>query len=433
MENRVLAVELKNNDGKEVEVAGWVHTIRSMGKLTFIHIRDRSGRLQAIVKGDLMEKAKTLGLEDVVLMKGKVKLDEKVVNGAELQVEKIEVISSVGGQKLPVDVAGKTETSLDTRFDHRTLDLRREKMQAVFKIQSTICQAFREFYVSKNFVEIHTPKIISTGTEGGANLFKLPYFGREAFLAQSPQFYKQMLVGSGFERVFEISPVFRAEEHDTPFHLNEYVSMDVEMGFIEDEEDVLKIAEEMFKFIFQKVKEKNANDLKTLGIELSIPTTPFPRILHWEIPQILKKYGKEVAEDVDLNRELEQLLCKYAMETAKSDFVIVKNYPNSLRPGYTMPLESNKKFTRGFDILFKGMEIISGGQRVHQYELLKERFKEKGFNPDDFEFYFEAFKYGMPPHGGFAIGLERLTMKMLNLESAKDAAFFPRDKKRIYP
>ncbi len=429
---RVLAVDLKSVNSSEVEVAGWVHSIRMMGKLAFVHIRDRSGRLQVVVKGDLLEKVKDLGLEDVVVLSGKIKKDEKVVNGAELQVESIEVLSKAA-PKLPVDIQEKTETHFETRFDHRVLDLRREKLQAVFKIQSTICAAFREFLTSQSFVEIHTPKIISTGTEGGANMFKFEYFGKPAFLAQSPQFYKQMLVGAGFERVFELAPVFRAEEHDTPFHLNEYVSMDFEIGFIKDEDDVLQVAEKLIYYIFEAVAERNAPDLKVLGVELKLPKVPFPRISHWEIPKILKQYGKDVSDDVDLNRELEALLSKYAKEKFDSDFIFVKNYPTSLRPAYTMVLDSNRKFTRGFDLLFNGMEIVSGAQREHRYEVLRQAFKDKGLDPEKFDFYFEVFKYGMPPHGGLAFGLERLTMKLLGLESVKDAAFFPRDKKRIYP
>ncbi len=438
--NRILSSELSSNDGKRVTLSGWVRQIRPIGNMTFLVICDRAGKFQSVIKLPTdsnqvaWETSKTIGLEDVVTVFGTVHADPRVkLGGAELLIDEIQVLNKAE-RNLPVDISGKTQTNFETRFDHRSLDLRSDKQQAIFRIQNTICMAFREYLEQNGFTEIHTPKIIATGTEGGANLFPVVYFEREAFLAQSPQFYKQMLVGAGFERVFEISPVFRAEAHDTPFHLNEYVSVDFEMGFIQDEQDIMKHTEGSIRNVFKRVSEENTKELQTLGSTISVPTGNIPVIHYWEIQKILEDAGKEFPDPLaDLTREEESVLCNYAKEKSGSDFVFISNYPTTKRPAYTMPYEKDVRFTRGYDLLYRGLEIVTGGQRIHQYELLKQKFIEKGFNPDDFEFYFEVFKFGMPPHGGQAFGLERLTARMLGLENVREATFFPRDKKRLYP
>jgi nondiscriminating aspartyl-tRNA synthetase len=429
---RVLSSELAEHVGKKVFCAGWVHGTRELGKVAFVILRDRTGKMQVTLKGELAKKAKELGLEDVVRVEGTVKEDARVKGGAELEAENVVVLNKAE-KPLPVDVAGKTETNFEARFDHRVLDLRRDRQQAIFHVQNTLCEAYREYLLSQGFTEIHTPKIIATGTEGGANLFPVVYFDKEAFLAQSPQFYKQMLVGSGFERVFEVAPVYRAEEHDTPFHLNEYMSLDLEMGFIKDEEDVMKMCSEVVTHMVKKVLEKNKSDLETLGAKITVPKTPFPVIHYWDIPKILKKYDREFDVMGDLSREDEVALCDYALKEHGSEFVFVDNYPSRKRPAYTMPYEKDDKFTRGYDLIYRGLEIVTGGQRIHQIDLLRKRFKEKGYRAEDFGFYFEVFRFGMPPHGGQAIGLERITAQLLGLKNVREAAFFPRDRKRLYP
>lgn len=432
---RTLSVELAGKDGQTVECSGWVRSIRKMGKMVFLVVADRKGRFQVIVKDEkLMKEAEKLGLEDVVTITGKAKKDERVKDGgAEIEATALHV-HATADRSLPVDIAGKTETNFEARFDHRVLDLRREKAQNLFRIQHTICQAFREYLSNEGFLEIHTPKIISTGTEGGANLFPVVYFDREAFLAQSPQFYKQMLVGSGFERVFELAPVFRAEEHDTPFHLNEYVSLDFEFGFIKDETDVMKHTAGSIAHIFAKLKEKNARELAFFNIDLQVPKLPIPIVHYWELPDVFKKVNHAFPDPLgDLSREEEKKLFEYSKKEFDSDFVFIDNYPTSKRPAYTMPYEKDEKYTRGYDLLYKGLEIVTGGQRIHQHDLLMQKFKEKGYAVENFDFYFEVFKYGMPPHGGQAIGLERLTTRILELDNVREAAFFPRDKKRLSP
>ena len=431
---RVLSTELKEHDGLPVQCAGWLRGVRDLNKLVFLLVADRKGVLQAVVKdAKLVEKAKKLGLEDVLLLKGVVKKSEKVKNGAELEVSGIEVLGTAASP-LPVDLAGKTKTSFEARFDHRALDLRGERGQAIFRVQHSLCQGFREYLSGEGFVEVHTPKIIATGTEGGANLFPVIYFGREAFLAQSPQFYKQMLVGAGFERVFEIAPVFRAEEHDTPFHLNEYVSLDFEMGFVKDETEVMQHTEGAVRAMLEKVLERNKSDLELMNSSIELPKKPFPVVHYWEIPDRMKEVGKKFPDEfADLSRDDEGALCQWAAEKHGSDFVFVDNYPADKRPAYTMPYEKDARFTRGYDLLYKGLEIVTGGQRIHGHDALWKAFEKKGYRPEEFEFYFEIFKFGMPPHGGQAIGLERITSKILGLDNVREASFFPRDKKRLYP
>lgn len=428
---RVLSSEVKKFNGKTVAVAGWVQNLRDVGSLVFLVLRDRSGLLQLICKGEAAEAARKLNLESSICASGVVKVDEKIkMGGVEIAVEKISLVAG-SLPKLPVDITGKTETNFEHRFDHRVIDLRREEPQAVFAVQSTLCNAFREFLYKEGFTEIHTPKIIATGTEGGTSLFPVKYFEKNAFLAQSPQFYKQMLVGSGFERVFEIAPVFRAEEHNTPWHLNEYVSLDFEMGFVKDENEVIKQTEKTLKYMLKKVSEKNCKQLAKFNVELKVPKK-IPVLKYWELPSIFKEMGKEFDVAQDLTRELEAALCQYSRQKFGSDFVFVNNYPADLRPAYTQP-HTRKGYSRGFDLLFDGVEIVSGGQRVHDVNLLEKRFAEKGFNAKDFEFYLEVFRYGMPPHGGQAFGLERLTARLLKLNNVREAVFFPRDRNRVTP
>lgn len=431
---RIISSELSGQDGKEVEVAGWVHNVRDVKKLVFVVMRDRAGKFQVIFKDEsVLEQARKLGLEDVIVVRGIAKNNPSVkMGGVEVEARSVEVLSKAASP-LPVDVAEKTDTGFEARFDHRPIDLRREEAQAVFRVRNTLCSTFRNFLSSKGFTEIHTPKIIATGTEGGTNMFEVKYFERQAFLAQSPQFYKQMLVGAGFERVFELSPVFRAEEHNTPFHLNEYVSMDVEFGFIQNEEDVMAVVSSLIAEMVASVVEKNKKELQLFGVDLKVPKTPFPVVRYWELPEIMKAAGKEFGQFEDLSREHEKIICDYARAKFGSDFVFVDHYPAEIRPAYTMPYEKDPRYTRGFDLLYNGLELITGGQRIHQYELLRKRFQEKGFDPDKFGFYFEVFKYGMPPHGGFAIGLERITTRLLGLNNVREAAFFPRDRTRVTP
>lgn len=431
---RLLSNQFEEHDGKPVEGAGWVHGVRDVKKLFFAVVRDRAGKVQLIAKSpQALEQCRQLGLEDVIRFRGTARKNPGVkMGGVEIELDSLEVLSKAASP-LPVDIAGKTDTNFENRFDHRALDLRRDEPQAVFKLRHSLCNAFREFLSGQGFLEIHTPKIIATGTEGGTSLFPVKYFEKQAFLAQSPQFYKQMLVGAGFERVFEIAPVFRAEEHNTPYHLNEYVSLDLEMGFIKNEEDVMKVTQDFLVHAAKQVNLRNKAELEQFNTALEVPKTPFPTVNYWDLPDVFKEHGKTFSPKEDLTREHESIIGKWAQEKHGSRFVFVNHYPSDHRPAYTMPFEENGDFTRGYDLLFDGVEIVTGGQRIHDPALLAKRFRAKGFDPAKYEFYFEVFKYGMPPHGGQAIGLERLTTRILGIQNVREAAFFPRDRTRVTP
>ena len=316
-------------------------------------------------------------------------------------------------------------------LNNRVLSLRHKKINAIFKVQNLIVNSFREFLNDEGFTEIHTPKIVKEGAEGGTEVFEVKYFENKAYLAQSPQFYKQMMVGAGFERVFEIGHAYRAEEHNTNRHLNEYVSMDLEIGFIENELDIMEIEEKLLKFILESLNNKGKEYLNLLQVELPVINGEIPKIKFKDAINILKENFNKKDLDGDLDPEAEKLLCKYAKEKLNSDFIFLTNYPRKKRPMYTMPYGEEE--THSFDLLFKGIEITTGGQRIHDYEMLVENMKYKGLNPNNYESYLELFKYGMPKHGGLAIGLERITAKVLGLENVREATLITRDRKRLVP
>jgi nondiscriminating aspartyl-tRNA synthetase len=312
------------------------------------------------------------------------------------------------------------------------LSLRHPKTQEIFKVQAEIIAAFRDFLRGHQFTEIRTPKIVATGTEGGSELFPIQYFEKKAFLAQSPQFYKQMMVGAGLQRVFEVAPVYRAEPHNTSRHLSEFISLDLETGFITGLEDLLDLEEQMLDYIFRHLEETCPVELALHGVQLP-RITKIERLPLSEIAVILeRKYGK-VMDGLDIDPEGERLICQYVHEQTGSDFVFATHYPRSKRPMYTMPDPTDGNATLSFDLLYKGLEMNSGGQRIHELEQLKDNIVRKGLNPGDFASYLEIFQYGMPPHGGFAIGAERLTAKILNLNNIREATLFPRDRERLTP
>lgn len=426
---RVYIKDLKVSE-EEVLLRGWVHKIRDFGHIAFIMLRDKSGIIQLVCE---KEQIKGLRLENSIEVVGVVKENEKALKGIEIEVSSIEIVGKTYYDKLPFEIQGyKNKTGLETQLDYRTISLRIPKVKAIFKVQNEIEEAFKSYFKSHDFEQIHTPKIINSGTEGGAEMFTVNYFNRRAFLAQSPQFYKQMMVGAGFEKVFEIGYAYRAELHNTWRHLNEYVSLDVEMGFIKDESDLMDVEEDFLRYMFKHLKETCSEELKLYGVEvpeeLKIPRIPLAEAQK----MLLEKYGKKSPVG-NIDHEGEALLHKYIKEKYNSDFVFLTEYPVSKRPMYTMEDEKNPGFTKSFDLIYKGLEITTGGQRIHDYEMLKERIVGAKMKLEDFAFYLDTFKYGMPPHGGFAIGLERITMKVLELSNIREAALFPRDIKRLTP
>ncbi len=438
--SRKLINEIISLTGQEVRIMGWVSRRRDHGKLVFLDLRDRSGKIQVVVIPDhkkAYETAKKIRSEFVVEIKGLVKerpegskQKEVDVMGIEIEAEEIKIISSYEGD-LPVDISKEElDINLETSLNYRAFVLRNEKISSIFKVYAEILKAYAETMRAEGFLEIKTPKILSAATEGGANFFKIKYFDRYAYLAQSPQFYKQAGVGI-FERVFEIGTVFRAEPHFTTRHVNEYVSLDAEMGFIENFEDIMKQLEKTMASIFHSVKENCSAELKKYGAEVP-EVNNIPRFKLTEALAILEKEFGKKSQEVDIDPEGERLICQWVKKNYDSDLVFLTHYPAAIRPFYTMPSQ-DPQYTESFDLLFRGVEIATGGQRIHDYNQLFKSVKKHGLNPEDFKHYLDTFRYGMPPHGGWGLGSERIAQKILGLKSVKEAILFPRDVKRITP
>ncbi|MCR2822289.1 aspartate--tRNA(Asn) ligase [Lederbergia panacisoli] len=426
---RSLIRECKSSIEKVVLLQGWVKRIRHLGNISFLLLRDRSGVIQCVLENELA--GYKVDMESVVEIVGELVETSKTDLGVEILVKKVKVLNT--SERLPFEVNKRQlQVGLDQMLNERVLSLRHERVQAIFKVQSTFVRAFSEFLIENDFAQIFTPKIVSQGAEGGANVFKLPYFQQEAYLAQSPQFYKQMMVTGGLERVFEVAPVYRAEYHNSSRHLNEYISLDVEFGFIQDFHEVMELETDVLRYMFKKVAEKCEKELNLL--EVTVPNIiEIPKITLTEAQHILKTRYRKVSPIGDLDTEGEKLLGKFVKETYGSDFVFITHYPKEARPMYTMPNKDNPAVTDSFDLLYKGLEITSGAQRIHEHDLLMVSFEEKGLNVEDFQSYIDTFRYGCPPHGGFAIGLERLVYKFLELSNVREASAFPRDCTRLAP
>ena len=434
---RTMIKDLSEMKGKDVIIKGWVDTARQQGKMAFFDFRDVSGKVQGVVFGkpEVLEVAKKLRSEWVVEIMGKVNerpennKKEGVLNGdVELEITKIEVLAEA---EIPFEL--NEEVNIDTSLDNRPFTLRSDKNRRVFKIQSEIIKSFREFLNSENFVEIQAPKLIGDDAEGGADVFEVEYFGSKASLATSPQLYKQIMVGI-YERVFTTGNVYRAEKHSTTRHINEYTSIDYEFGFIKDHTTIMDMHENLLRYIVKNVEDHCKKGLEFFGVEkIKLPEGEIPRMKLTEAQELLEKEfeGVKAVGEPDLEPEHERLLCQYANEKLNSDFIFITHYPVSKRPFYTYEDENDKGYTKSFDMLFRGVEITTGGQRRNTYEDMVEGIKMKGLNPDDFSFYLQTFKTGMPPHGGIGMGLERLTQKFLGLKNVREATLFPRDMNRI--
>ncbi|MGG0239769.1 aspartate--tRNA(Asn) ligase [Bacillus rhizoplanae] len=412
-----------------VVLKGWVKKIRHLGNISFLLLRDRTGVMQCVLEKEWA--GYKVEVESVVQVTGKVIETDKTELGVELLVEDVQLLNST--EPIPFEVnKKKLQVGLDQMLNSRTLSLRHERVQAIFTIQSMLAHAFSEYLLQNDFTRIFTPKIVSQGAEGGANVFQFQYFEKDAYLAQSPQFYKQMMVAGGLERVFEVAPVYRAEHHNSSRHLNEYISLDVELAFIEDFYEVMKLETDVLRYMFEKVQQCCAKELQLLQIEMPV-ITDIPKLTVTEAQNILQREYRKESPIGDLDSEGEKLLGKYVKEVYNSDFVFITHYPKETRPMYTMPNQENPSVTDSFDLLYKGLEITSGAQRIHNYDMLVRSFEEKGLNVENFQSYIDTFRYGCPPHGGFAIGLERLVYKFLNLSNVREASAFPRDCTRLVP
>lgn len=418
-----------------VKINGAIHIIRDMGDFAFIVVRKSGGLIQCVYEGEMVNcPLKDLKEGMAIMAEGSLHKEDRAPQGFELHLMNIKVLSSPKeGAMLPVPISKwKMKTSLESKLNNRPISLRNIRERAVFKLQEGIVRGFREFMYSQDFTEIRTPKLVAGNAEGGANVFRLEYFGRKAFLAQSPQFYKQTMVGV-FDRVFETAPVFRAEKHNTTRHLNEYTSLDFEMGYIEGFYDIMEMETELLRYVFRLLKEEYHKELSLL--EVTLPDIcRVPSVRFDEAKQMAaEKYSRKIRNPYDLEPEEEVLIGRYFKEEYGSDFVFVTHYPSKKRPFYAMDDPVDRKCTLSFDLLFKGMEITTGGQRIHDYEEQVAKMKDRGMDPEEFADFLMIHKYGMPPHGGLGIGLERLTMKLLDASNVRETTLFPRDVTRLAP
>ncbi len=418
---------------KKVKVRGTVHTVRDMGDVAFVVLRRAEGLVQCVYEeGVTAFDLKSLKEESAVEAEGTVKPEERAPHGFEIRLDTLRVLSEPAAP-LPIPVAKwKLNTSLETKLNLRSIALRNVRERAIFKIQEGIVRGFRDFLHSQGFTEVRTPKIVAKGAEGGANIFRLEYFNKKAELAQSPQFYKQALVGV-YDRVFEVAPVFRAEKHNTTRHLNEYTSMDFEMGFIDSFEDVMDMETGMLQYVMKLLQEEYDKELKLLNVVLpnveQIPTVRFDQAKEL----VAEKYNRRMKNPNDLEPEEEQLIGRYFQEEYGADFVFVTHYPSKKRPFYAMDDPADPRVTLSFDLLFRGLEVTTGGQRIHDYQMILDKMASRGMDPEAIESYLAIFRYGMPPHGGLGMGLERLTMRLLGEQNVRETTMYPRDVNRLEP
>lgn len=413
-----------------VTLKGAVHALRDMGGVTFLTLRMWDGAVQCVCTPETVPQGLSEGC--TLSLTGTVRSEPRAPGGYEVAVEQVEILSRPAAP-MPVPLAKrKLSLSLDTELSLRPVTLRRLDTRAVFKLQEGLARAFREYLTAQKFTEIHTPKIVHAGAEGGSNIFRLDYFGRKAFLAQSPQFYKQTMVGV-FDRVFEVGPVFRAEKHSTQRHLNEYTSMDFEMGYVDSFQDVMEMEAGFLRYAMELLAREYADDLKRAGVEL--PNVEKIPVVRFDEAKRLasEKYHRPIRDPFDLEPEEEHNIGRYFKEECGADFVFVTHYPSKKRPFYAMDDPEDPRYTLSFDLLFRGLEVTTGGQRIHDYQAQVDKMLARGMHPEEFESYLMIHKYGMPPHGGLGIGLERLTMQLCGLDNVRHACLFPRDRTRLEP
>lgn len=424
---------LKAEEGTTIILEGAVHSIRDMGEIAFVILRKREGLIQTVwEEGKTDMELSEIREGDYIHVTGQIKDEERAPHGKEVRLSTIRHLSHVSCPlPLPID-KWKLNTSLEAKLDRRSLSLRNIRERARFRIQEGIVRGFRDFLYEQGFTEIHTPKIGAKSAEGGANMFRLSYFHRPAVLQQSPQLYKQMMVGV-FDRVFETGPVFRAEKHNTRRHLNEYTSLDFEMGYIHSFLDICAMETGFLQYTMNLLEKEYSKELKLLDITLP-DVGKIPYVRFDEAKRLVsEKYNRKIRNPFDLEPEEEELIGKYFKEEYNADFVFVTHYPSKKRPFYAMDDPEDTRYTLSFDLLYHGLEITTGGQRIHDLSMLEEKIQEKGMTEEGLEQYLDAFRFGMPPHGGLGIGLERLTMQLLGEDNVREACLFPRDMSRLEP
>ena len=421
----------------EVEINGWVHDIRDMGGLKFLLIRDGTGIIQTTVVSskasqEILDTVSQLNPESCVSISGVAKDSSKVKSGVEIIPSTITLLSR-SKSELPISVTEKAITTGQAkRLDYRSLDLRKLKHQAIFRVQSALLEGMREYLLGDGFQQVFTPCVLGVASESGSEVFPLIYFNREAFLRQDPQLHRQLTIAGGMTKIFDIGPAWRAEQSHTVKHLCEHRVCAVELAFIKDEHDTMRVEEQVIISALKKVQEKCSEDLKLLGVELTIPKAPFPVLQFPEVYDILESMGKHLERGEDLDSEADKLVWEYVKENYNSEFYFINRFPFQIKPFYVMQGEE-PQWARSVDLNFRGMELSSGGQREHRFEQLMENVRKKGMNPSEVEWFTQFFEFGVPPHGGFAIGIERLTMTLLDIENIRDCVLFPRDPERIVP
>ncbi len=423
---RTLISEIGSLEGI-VTVLGWAQEIRILKNIAFLIVRDVTGQCQVTIKGKIDGvDIPSITRESVIQVKGKIVKNSQSKSGPEILATEITVLNN-SLSPLPLAPFDPVNADIETRLNNRFLDLRKREHLAIFRIKSSLMFGIREFLHSQHFIEVQTPKIVSSATEGGADLFQVQYFDQKVYLNQSPQLYKEILISSGFDRVFEVGPAFRAEKHNTVIHLNEFTSVDIEMGF-SNHEDAMAMLEGAVKSAIATMQKDNPQDLSVLNVKIEKYERQFPRITFNECLTLLEKEGVMHSANVDFSPEDLRII-----GSNFDGFYFITKWPSSLRPFYTMPDETDPGITNSFDLQFKDKEVTSGAQRVHDPELLRKRFAAKELNPVDFDFYLKAFEFGMPPHAGWGLGLERLTMILLGLKNIRECTIFPRDRTRLKP
>lgn len=423
-------------DGPEdVFIAGWIQQVRNLGGLKFIQLQDRTGLVQIVLPKKKVT-PEVFGIDyqegDIIAVKGTIVENKSAPKGKEILPSEIVVLNK-RAQEYPIAIGDKIETNIDKRLDYRFLDLRDRKVAQIFEIESAVAYAIQEYFMKNDFLQFFSPKIVGSATESGASVFEIEYFGKKAFLAQSPQFYKQMMLIAGFEKVFEIGPVFRAEKHHTSRHLCEYTSIDFEISYIDNQRDVMNVLQGVIGYTLKKVQKEKTQAFEELGVSIDNQPKEWPILSILECNEILQAEGKKLDLYEDLDAEAETIIGKYVKEKYKSDFVFVDQYPWDVRPFYTMKDDKDPRLTKSFDLLYKGQELTTGGQREHRIDILTQQAVEKDFKIEEVDSYLQFFRNGAPPHGGSGTGIERFVQKILNLSNIREVRLLPRDPTRLHP
>jgi aspartyl-tRNA synthetase len=437
LEEILTVEEMRAKIGQPIRVAGWVHDVRLLGGINFVLLRNREGIVQLTtpkkaVSKEVFETIPSLHLEDVVICVGTVKESKIARNGFEIIPESLSVVSA-SASPLPLDPRGVTDANLDTRFQWRTLDLRRPEITAIFRIEAEVIHGMERYLQEKGFLQVFTPSILGGVSEGGSEVFKVDFYGKPAFLRQDPQLHRQLAIAGGLGRVYDLGPNWRAELSHTPRHISEHRTIAAEMSFIADERDTMRVEEAMIVAGINSVVRSCGTELALLKVGLEVPKTPFPELAFPDIYPILEGLGHRLPEDQDLDREAEKLLSDHVKREFGSDFFFVNRFPSKVKPFYVMHVDESPRFARSVDMMYKGLELSSGGQREHRHARIIEQIRSAGMDEEGLKWFTEPFRYGVPPHGGFSVGIERLVAQMLNIASVKEAALFPRDPERLQP